>query len=271
MADPIEINRRSWDERAAIHARDTTGFYSLDRFRAGEIALHGIEAAEVGNVRGKRVLHLQCHIGLDTLRLVRLGALATGLDFSEEALNTARDLAKEIGLKADFVQGRVEEAPHLTPGPFDLVFTTWGALCWLPDMRDWARTIASVLVPAGELYCADAHPGFSMLEEVAGKLVPTYDFQTPADRPLEFNNSTTYTGDPTVMKHQSTREWIHPLSAILGALIDAGLTITMFREHEVLPWQAVPILVPAPDGQWRLPDGHPRVPLSFSVRAKRAV
>jgi SAM-dependent methyltransferase len=245
--------------------------YSLDRFRAGEIALHGIEAAELGNVRGKRVLHLQCHIGLDTLRLVRLGALATGLDFSEEALNTARDLAKEIGLKADFVQGRVEEAPHLTPGPFDLVFTTWGALCWLPDMRDWARVIASVLVPAGELYCADTHPGFSTLEEVAGKLVPTYDFQTPADRPLEFNNSTTYTGDPTVMTHQSTREWIHPLSAIVGALIDAGLTITMFREHEVLPWQAVPMLVPAPDGQWRLPDGHPRIPLSFSVRAKRVV
>jgi 2-polyprenyl-3-methyl-5-hydroxy-6-metoxy-1,4-benzoquinol methylase len=108
MADPIEINRRSWDERAAIHAHDTTGFYSLDRFRAGEIALHGIEAAELGNVLGKRVLHLQCHIGLDTLRLVRLGALATGLDFSEEALNTARDLAKAIGLKADFVQGRVE-------------------------------------------------------------------------------------------------------------------------------------------------------------------
>jgi SAM-dependent methyltransferase len=271
MADPIDINRRSWDERAAIHARDATGFYALDRFRAGESALHGIEAAEIGDVRGKRVLHLQCHIGLDTLRLVRLGAFATGLDFSGEALNTARSLAKEIGLKADFVQGTVDEAPHLTPGPFDLVFTTWGALCWLPDMRVWARVIASVLAPAGELYCADTHPGFSMLEEVAGKLVPTYDFQTPAERPLEFNNATTYTGDPTVLKHQSTREWIHPLSAILGALIEAGLTITMFREHEVLPWQGVSMLVPTRDGQWRLPDGHPRIPLSFSVRAKKAV
>src|ERR1700693_3919958 len=115
------------------------------RFRAGESALHGIEAAQLGDVRGKRVLHLQCHIGLDTLRLVRLGALATGLDFSEEALNTARRLAKETGLKADFVQGRVEEAPHLTRGPFDLVFTTWGVLCWLPDMRAWARVCLSGL------------------------------------------------------------------------------------------------------------------------------
>ncbi|SRR6266568_1419668 len=271
MTDPIDINRRSWDERAAIHARDTTGFYTLDRFRAGESALHGIEAAELGDVRGKRVLHLQCHIGLDTLRLARLGAVVTGLDFSGAAVEAARRLSEETELKADFVQGTVDEAPRPTPGPFDLVFTTWGALCWLPDMGNWARVIASVLALGGELYCADAHPSFLILEEVAGRLVPTYDFQTPADRPQEFDNATTYTGDPTVLTHRSTREWIHSLSTILGALIDAGLTITMFREHEVLPWQGVPMLVPTPDRRWRLPDGHPRIPLSFSVRAQKRV
>jgi 2-polyprenyl-3-methyl-5-hydroxy-6-metoxy-1,4-benzoquinol methylase len=271
MTDPINMNRRSWDERAAIHARDTTGFYALDRFRAGENPLNGIEAAELGDVRGKRVLHLQCHIGLDTLRLARLGAVVTGLDFSSAAVEAARGLARGTGLQADFVEGTVDEAPRLTPGPFDLVFTTWGVLCWLPDIRNWARVVASVLAAGGELYCADAHPGFSMLEEVAGRLVPTYDFQTPADRPLEFKDATTYTGDPTILTHQSMREWIHPLSAILGALIDAGLTITMFREHENLPWQAVPMLVPTPEQRWRLPDGHPRVPLSFSVRARKGM
>jgi SAM-dependent methyltransferase len=170
---------------------------------------------------------------------------------------------------ANFVQGTVDEAPHLTPGPFDLVFTTWGTICWLPDITVWARVIASVLVPGGELYFADAHPSFLVLEEHVGRLVPMFDFQTPADRPLEFSNATTYTGDPTIMTHQSTREWIHPLSAILGALIDAGLTIVMFREHEVLPWRGVSILVPASDRLWRLPDGHPRIPLSISVRAKK--
>src|SRR5499427_4180454 len=147
MTDPINVNRRNWDERAAIHARDTTGFYTLDRFCAGESALHKIEAAELGDVHGKRVLHLQCHIGLDTLRLARLGAVATGLDFSGAAVEAARGLAKETGLKADFVQGTVDEAPRLTPGPFDLVFTTWGVLCWLPDMRIWASVVASVLAP----------------------------------------------------------------------------------------------------------------------------
>jgi SAM-dependent methyltransferase len=247
MVDLIDANRRNWDDRATIHARDTTGDYMLDRFRAGEDGLHTIEAAELGDISGKRVLHLQCHIGRDTLCLVRRGAVATGLDFSGVALDVTRRLSSETGLKADFVQGTVDEAPRLTPGPFDLVFTTWGTICWLPDLTVWARVIASVLAPGGELYFADAHPSFLTLEEHAGRLVPMYDFQTPAHRPLEFSNATTYTGDPTIMTQQSTREWIHSLSAILGALIDAGLTIVMFREHEVLPWRGVSSLVPASD------------------------
>ena len=269
MVNPIEVNRENWDERAAIHARDTTGDYMLDRFRRGEDALYAIEAAELGDITAKRVLHLQCHIGRDTLCLVRRGAVATGLDFSAVALHVARQLAEETGLKAQFVQGTVEEAPRLTPGPFDLVFSTWGTICWLPDMRSWANAIACVLAPGGELYFADAHPSFKVLDERAGGLMPAYDFQTPADRPLAFVDATTYTGDPTVMTHQSTRQWIHSLSTILGSLIDAGLTITMFREHEALPWRGLECLMPAADRLWRLPPGLPRLPLSFSLRAKK--
>ena len=269
MTDSIEMNRRNWDERAAIHARDTTGDYMLDRFRAGEDALHEIEAAELGDISGKRVLHLQCHIGRDTLCLVRRGATVTGLDFSGAALDVARRLSAETGLKANFVEGTVDQAPDLTPGPFDLVFATWGTICWLPDMKKWAMVIASVLAPGGELYFADAHPAFNVLEEVAGNLVPSHDFQTPADRPLQFAGETTYTGDPTILSHQATREWIHSLSSVLGGLIDAGLTITMFREHEVLPWRGLTTLVPASERMWRLPDGMPRIPLSYSVRARK--
>jgi len=269
MTNHIAINLLNWEERVAIHARDITGDYMLDRFRAGEDALHTIEAAELGDISGKRVLHLQCHLGRDTLCLARRGAIVTGLDFSGAALAVARRLSKETGLKANFVQGTVERAADLTPGPFDLVFTTWGTICWLPDMQLWAKVIASVLASDGELYFADAHPAFSVLEDSGGKLVPTYDFQTPADKPLQFVNETTYTGDPTALSHQSTREWIHSLSAVLGGLIDAGLSITMFREHDVLPWQGLPILVPTSDRMWRLPKGYPRIPLSYSVRAKK--
>jgi 2-polyprenyl-3-methyl-5-hydroxy-6-metoxy-1,4-benzoquinol methylase len=269
MTDAIDINLLNWEERAAIHARDAAGDYMLDRFRAGEDSLHAIEASELGDISGKRVLHLQCHIGRETLSLARRGATVTGLDFSKTALDVARRLSRETGLKADFVQGTVDLAPELTPGPFDLVFTTWGTICWLPDMASWAKVIATVLAPGGELYFADAHPAFNVLEDCNGRLAPAHDFQTPADRPLQFVNETTYTGDPTILSHQSTREWIHSLSAVFGGLIDAGLTITMFREHEVLPWRGLPILVPASDRLWRLPDGHPRIPLSYSLRAKK--
>jgi SAM-dependent methyltransferase len=269
MSDHIQTNRLAWDERASIHARDTTGDYMLERFRAGEDALHAIEAAELGDIAGKRVLHLQCHIGRDTLCLARRGAVVTGLDFSSAALDVARRLSEQTGLAADFVQATVDQAPRLTPGPFDLVFTTWGTVCWLPDMAVWAKVIASVLASGGELYFADAHPAFNVLEDSAGGLAPRHDFQTPADGPLQFVNETTYTGDPTTLSHQATREWIHSLSTVLGSLIDAGLTITMFREHEVLPWQGLPILVPASDRLWRLPEGHVRIPLSYSLRAKK--
>jgi SAM-dependent methyltransferase len=181
------------------------------------------------------------HIGLDTLCLVRRGAAVTGLDFSSAALKVARRLSDETGLKADFVEGTVDQAPDLVPGPFDLVYTTWGTICWLPDVKEWAKVIASVLAPGGELYFADAHPGFNVLEEHAGKFAPAYDFQTPADRPLQFANETTYTGDPTVMSHQTTREWIHSLSAVLGGLIDAGLQLPCFANTRCCPggvWSA---------------------------------
>jgi len=269
MSDPIEINRLNWDERATIHARDTTGDYLLAPFRAGKDALHEIDAAEIGDIAGKRVLHLQCHIGRDTLCLVRRGAIATGLDFSQEALKVARALSAETGLEADFVLGRVEDAPKLAPGPFDLVFTTWGTICWLPDLEVWARTIAAVLKPGGELYFADAHPSFLTHDEHNGVLVPGTDFDTPRDHPLELVNPTTYTGDPAVLTHQNNREWNHSLSSILGSLIGAGLALTMFHEHEVLPWQAFKLMVPQGARMWRLPDGHPRMPLSLSLRARK--
>jgi SAM-dependent methyltransferase len=269
MDTPSDINRLTWDERAVIHSRDTTGAYRLDRIRAGEYAFHAIEDAELGDIAGKEVLHLQCHIGTDTVRLAARGGAVTGLDFSGAALNAARRLADDAGFKIKFVQGTVDDAPRLAPGPFDLVFTTWGTICWLPDVGAWARVIASVLKPGGELYFADAHPGFLLMEEDSGRLVPTYDFQTPVDHPLEFVETTTYTGDPAVMTNQSTWNWIHSLSNVIGALIEAGLTIVMFHEHELLPWKGLPMLTPVSDRRWRLPDGHPRFPLSYSLRARK--
>jgi 2-polyprenyl-3-methyl-5-hydroxy-6-metoxy-1,4-benzoquinol methylase len=146
--DARDINRAHWDDRAEIHARDATGFYRIAEFRTGADTLTPIETAELGDVSGLRVLHLQCHLGLDTLSLVRRGAIVTGLDFSAKALGFARQLSAETGLHATFVEGDVHKVRDLVEGTFDLVFATWGIFCWIPDVARWLRGAASMLHPA---------------------------------------------------------------------------------------------------------------------------
>lgn len=269
--DPhIATNRASWDERVGIHLRNTTGFYGIDRFKAGGCTLHDLELGEVGDVRGKRLLHLQCHFGLDTLSWARRGAAVTGLDFSEPAIAAARDLARETGIDARFVASDVYRAREAVEGAFDVAFTSWGALCWLPDMPRWARVAARCLAPGGMLYVADGHAALMQCEPEGERLVPRYDWQTPAERPQAFEDATTYTGDATKLAAGKTYEWFHPPARVAQAMIDAGLRIELIREHEVIPWPAFPLMVEAGGGLYRLPDGHPKMPLAYSIRARKA-
>jgi len=267
--DFIAANRRNWDERVAIHRADRTGFYAVDRFLAGDKRLHAIESGELGDVSGKRLLHLQCHFGLDTLILARHGAVVTGLDFSPPAIDAAKRLAAETRLAAEFVRAEVYGARNAVTGEFDIVFTTWGTICWLPDVPRWARVIASLLAPGGFLYFADAHPNMLVLEERDGRLVPEYAIDTPPNRPLVFDAPQTYSGDPTPLAARRTYEWIHSISRVVGALLDARLVLEFLREHPFLPWPPFPMCVPAEGGMYRLPDHVPSFPLAYSLRARK--
>jgi SAM-dependent methyltransferase len=272
MDDAFEINRRNWEDRVAIHLRDATGFYNIKGFLAGDDTLTPIEAAEIGDIRGKRLLHLQCHFGLDTLSLARRGAEVTGLDFSPGAIAGARDLAARAELAATFVEGNVYGTPTLAPGPFDIVFTTWGTINWLPDIRRWAEVIAAVLAPGGVFYFADGHPNTLMLEEVGGRLVAINQRPSTPDAPIEDSDAddlVTYTGDTTPLVNTASRSWTHSLSGILTALIDAGLTIEMVREHDAVPWAFFSMTVRGPDRLYRLPDGGPKPPLALTLRARK--
>lgn len=272
MADADEFlaaNRRNWDERVPIHRRDRTGFYAVERFIAGEKPLHAIEERELGDVAGKRLVHLQCHFGLDTLTLARQGAAATGIDFSLAAIAEARRLAAAIGITADFACADVYDARTAVTGHFDIVYTTWGTICWLPDLNAWARIIASLLLPGGFLYFADAHPHMLALEERDGRLVHEYPLDTPADRPLVFDAPQTYSGDPTPLAANRTYEWIHSPSRLINALLGAGLALEFLHEHAGLPWPPFPMCVRGEDGLWRLPDRIPAFPLSLSLRARK--
>ena len=263
-------NRRNWDERVPIHRRDRSGFYAVERFLAGEKHLQAVEWGELSDVAGKRLIHLQCHFGLDTLILARHGALVTGLDFSPAAIDEAQLLAKQTGLSAEFVCANVYDARRALTGDFDIAYTTWGTICWLPDLMGWARTIAALLVPGGYLYFADAHPNMLILEERDGRLVHEFPLDTPADRPLVFDEAHTYNDDPTPLAATRTFQWIHSLSRIFGALLAAGLTLDFLHEHPGLPWPPFPMCECGADGLWHLPDRIPAFPLAVSLRARKA-
>jgi SAM-dependent methyltransferase len=263
-------NRRNWDERVAIHGRDATGFYGVERFLAGEKRLHAIDSGELGEIAGKRLIHLQCHFGLDTLILAREGAVVTGLDFSAVAIAEAKRLAAKIGVPADFVCADVYDARQAVKGEFDIVFTTWGTICWLPDIVGWGETIASLLAPGGVFYFADAHPAMLVLEEREGCLVAESEADTPIDKPLVFDEAQTYTGDPTPLAAVRTYQWIHSLPRIVSALTGAGLVLDFVHEHSWLPWPPFPMCIRNDSGAYCLPKGAPPLPLAVSLRAIKA-
>ena len=255
-----QSNRASWDERADIHAQDRTGFYAIDRFLGGEDVLYPIEAAEIGDVAGLKLAHFQCHIGIDTLCLARRGAKATGLDFSPHAIAKARELSARSGLAAEFVEGEVYDAPELLGTDFDIVFTSWGTITWLDDIRAWAQAIAGTLKPGGRLYFADTSPAIATHEEIDGVILPHYDWRSAR---------TTYTGDETPLVTNFTYEWMRGVSDVIDALLRAGMRLDFMHEHELLPFRLFPMMVDAGSRMFRLPAGMPRMPLALSLGATK--
>lgn len=290
MSDPklthdesFALNQARWDEVVAIHV--ASPFYRVKEFLAGEDILLPIESREVGDLRGKSLIHLQCHFGLDTLALARRGAQVTGLDFSGKAVAAARDLAREAGIDARFVEGNLYDAPSLIAERFDRAYVSWGAINWLPDIRGWARVVATMLKPGGELYLLEGHPFALTLDQLGeatigadgaigqsdptAPLRPAFPYFRSAGEPLVFDTAETYTGDGGTLANTRTHEFVHGIADILTALIEAGLAITMFHEHDACAWAMWPLLVEDADGMYRLPEGAANLPLSFSVKARK--
>lgn len=268
----IETNRLNWDDRAGLHATDTTGRYRINRVLAGGSSLHALEAGEIGEIKDKDIIHLQCHIGLDTLSLKHLGACSvTGLDFSPVAITAARDFALKAGTEATFVEASVyDAATALEHRTYDIVFVTWGAIHWLPDIFKWAEVVASLLRPGGRLYLLDGHPQMYQYEGAGhGCLSLTHGWRTPADAPLLFEETHTYTGDERPLTHQRMYEWLHPLSDTVNALLKAGLRLDFLNEHEILVWRHYPGMIETGEDQFEQAPGLPRIPLSFSIGASK--
>jgi SAM-dependent methyltransferase len=266
------LNRANWDERVAIHLGPAG--YDLAPLRAGRGRLDAITEAELGSVAGLRVLHLQCHFGKDSLVLASRGAAVTGLDFSTPAVEAARTLAAELGLSARFVRADLYDAPAAIPEreSFDLAFTTWGTITWLPDVAKWARVVAHFLRPGGgALHFADAHPAALVFDDMAGvdaRGRPGWFVPYFGGEALVLNDPSDYADPGAKLTNQRQVNWLHTLGDILGALRGAGLRLEWLHEHPRVTWQMFRCLVRGADGCWTWPD-RPWLPLSVSLRAVR--
>ena len=273
MEDYAEINRANWDERAPAHAASPD--YAVDRFASDPAHLSDVVRFDLpllGDIGGLRGVHLQCHIGTDTISLARLGASMTGLDFSNASLTQARRIAGLAGADVRFVQAEVYDAlTVLEPASFDLVYTGIGALGWLPDIARWAAVVAGLLRPGGRLFIREGHPMLWSLEDSRpdGLLVVEYPYFERAE-PMVFDEGGTYVETDAVFTHNRTHEWNHGLGEIMTALMTAGVDLTGFAEHDSVPWEALPgQMERIGGGEWRLADRPWRLPHTYTLQAVR--
>jgi SAM-dependent methyltransferase len=270
--DYLEVNRAMWDERAPAHAASPD--YGVQRFAEDPHHLSHVVRFDLpllGGIGGVRGVHLQCHIGTDTVSLARLGARMTGLDFSAAAIEQARALAAAAGADVDFVQADAYAAADvLGREQFDLVFTGIGALCWLPDVDRWAAVVADLLRPGGRLFIREGHPMLWALDETrSDDLVVGFPyFEQP--EPLVWTEEGTYVETDVRFEHNTSHEWNHGLGEVVTALLEHGMSISGLVEHQSVPWDAVPgQMTKGDDEEWRLTDRPWRLAHTYTLQAHK--
>ena len=269
----FDANRKLWDQRTAVHK--DSAFYNLAGFRNGETALTPIELNEVGDVKGKKMLHLQCHFGMDSLDWARRGAKVTGVDLSDAAITEARKLNDEMGLDASFVRCNVYDlhpediaqtgiSPLEGYGQADIIFATYGVVGWLPDLDKWAQILAYYLKPGGIFYLAEFHPVVWMFDDDFTRIQYAYDNQEL----IMMENQDTYTdGNAKIIGKEFS--WNHSLSEVLNALIRAGLAIAEFNEYMYSPYPNFRNSIEVDPGKWYIRGMEGKIPMVYTVKAVR--
>lgn len=272
MTDYRDVNRANWNDRAPAHAASQD--YAVARFADDPEFLSKVVRFDrelLGPLAGQRGVHLQCHIGTDTVSLARLGATMTGLDFSDKSLLEAQRVATLAGADVRFVRSDVYDALDAVGDGYDFVYTGIGALCWLPDVKRWARVVASLLRPGGRLFIREGHPVLWALdyEREDGLMALEYPYFETVE-PMVWNESGTYVETDVEITSSTTHEWNHGLGEIVTAVLAAGMTLTGLVEHKSVPWLPLPgRMTLRDDGEWVLTDRPDRLPLTYTLQAIR--
>jgi len=258
----FEANKNLWNKRVAVHQKSK--LYDVEGFKKGKTSLQHIELEELGDVKGKSLLHLQCHFGLDSLSWARMDAKVTGVDFSDEAINLARSLNDELNLDAKFICSNIYDIKKHLDEKFDIIFTSYGTIGWLNDLNEWGRLIAKYLKPGGTFYIVDFHNVLWMFDEEFKKLKYSYFFEK---EPIAEENEGTYADRDAKIK-QVEYGWNHPLSEVINSLILNGLQIEFLHEFPYSVYDVFPNTVKGEDGWWRLKGLENIIPMMFSIKAK---
>lgn len=269
----IRSNEANWDARTPVHV--ASDFYGLDGTRNAFAWFASFEWDDIGALADRDVLHLQCHLGVETHAFALRGSRTTvGLDFSGAAIGHARRIASESDVDIEFVRADVYDAPTALNGRhFDLVYTGKGSLLYLPDLARWAEVIHELLRPGGELYVVEFHPLLNSLGDVPNpgdgqELLLRKDYLATGDV-VERDATFTYTDGPAVQGTTVSYEWSHGLGEVVNAVVGAGMSVESLRETDLLPWPRWDAMVRGDNGWWRLPDEAPRLPLLYALRARK--
>jgi len=252
--DYININKQAWDKRAKVHLGSK--FYDVEAFINGKSSLNAIELEQVGHVEGKRLLHLQCHFGQDTLSWAREGAVVTGVDLSTQAIEQAEILKKTLALKANFIAKDIYQFGSENKDHFDIVFTSYGVLCWLHNLNDWANTIANALVDGGEFHLVEFHSFNDLLDG--------HSYFPQSEPDVEEEGTYTENCDGT---KSTTLTWAHSLSDVINALIQSGLRIEFFKEYAYSPYNCIEGMEFVSGQGYQMLHKGQQVPLLYSIKA----
>lgn len=263
-ADYLNINRENWNRRVDMHLQSE--FYGVQAFKQGKSSLNGIELKLLGNVKGLSILHLQCHFGQDSLSLARMGADVCGVDLSDKAIEAAKNLAAETGLKAEFISCNLYDLPLHLNKQFDIVFTSYGTIGWLPDLQLWASVVARFLKPGGRFVFAEFHPVVWMFDNDFERVAYRY-FQSEAI--VETENGT-YADRSAETTHQSVT-WNHGLGEVIGSLLTQGLKICSFEEYDYSPYNCFNGTVEFAPGRFRIEKLGDKIPMVYALSAVKAL
>jgi SAM-dependent methyltransferase len=264
----FETNLKRWNELVDINVKSRC--YDLEGFKAGKSSLLSVELEELGDVNGKSLLHLQCHFGMDTLSWARLGAKVTGVDFSDKAIALAKELSKEQNIPARFINANIYNIPNVLNEKFDIVFTSYGTICWLPDIVKWAQIISNSLKPGGTFYIIDGHPFGFLIDENKEPFKVGFNY-FPEGRPVFFEEGGAYADPLADLKHQASYQWDHPMSNIINALLDANLELEFLHEFPFSYHKIHPDMKERDDGYFEFQNLEFSVPMMFSIKAHKKI